>query len=854
MKSLLLLCFFTGIGVMQVWAGRINGTVTDDKGAPLPFASVFVKGTTRGTTSNNQGKFSLDLDPGKYTIVCQYVGYTRQEKEATVTGETITLLFKLSLQQTSMKEVVVKPGGEDPAYDIIRHAIRKRKEYLAPLDSFTCEAYIKTLIKTRKLPGKIFGQKLEDKDRKEMGVDSVGQGIIYLSESLTKIAYKKPDKIKLEVLSGRESGTGGFGFNFPTFINFYENNVNLFITQLNPRGFVSPIADGALNYYRYKYLGSFFEDGKEVNKIQVIPRRKYEPVFTGTINITDGDWRIHSLDLYVTKEYALEILDTLAIKQIQVPITPNIWRTKDQVVLFNFNKFGIDATGSFLNVYNKYDIVPSFHKKYFNNVIVKYDTAVNKKPKAYWDSVRPVQLAPEEFRDYKTKDSLFKSGNDSSRSRRTIDSLRRRQAKITIGSVLWTGFSRSNFNPTHPFSWTWQPLLQNVQYNTVEGLAVNVEATFNRSFPETKQRFSFTPHVRYGFSNTHLNAWGTLGFSKRSFEWGPDGGSSDRSYWSLSGGKRISQFNKENPISPLVNEIYTLAVRENYMKLYENYFGELNYTNRFDNGLRITGGVLYEDRIPVENSTDFSFWGDKNKAFTPNYPYEKLSAQFPKHQAFIAGFGIRFKPGQRYIEFPDNKIPLGSKYPLLSLSYQKGIEGIFGSDVNFDKWKFTVSDEVNFKLRGLLKYNFSIGGFINSNTVYIQDYQHFNGNQTFVASEYLNSFQIAPYYENSTTASFYAVGHLEHHFNGMITNKIPLFRKLKWNLVAGSNAFYVNSNNNYVEIFGGIENIFKLLRIDFVGSYLNGRNGQFGVRLGLGGLLGGMMSTTGNGNVSISLY
>src|SRR5262249_14821037 len=161
--------------------------------------------------------------------------------------------------------------------------------------------------------------------------------------------------------------------------------------------------------------------------------------------------------------------------------------------------------------------------------------------------------------------------------------------------------------------------------------------------------------------------------------------------------------NNENPISPLVNEIYTLLLRENYMKLYENYYGQLSYVNRFDNGLRIGASVLYEDRIPVENSTDFSFFGDKNKAFTPNYPYEKLSSQFLRHQAFIVGFNARFRPGQQYIESPNNKIPIGSKYPLLSLSYQKGIEGIAGSDVNFDKWKFTVSDDINFKLRGLLK-------------------------------------------------------------------------------------------------------------------------------------------------------
>ena len=183
------------------------------------------------------------------------------------------------------------------------------------------------------------GKKLEDQDRKNMGVDSVGKGIIYLSESLTKIAFKKPDKIKLEVLSGRESGPNGFGFNFPTFINFYDNNVNIFITQLNPRGFVSPIAEGALNYYRYKYLGSFFEDGKEINKIQVIPRRKYEPLFTGTINITDGDWRIHSLDLYlVTKNMHWRYWIRWPSNRSRFPLTPDIWRTKDQVVYFTFQQ------------------------------------------------------------------------------------------------------------------------------------------------------------------------------------------------------------------------------------------------------------------------------------------------------------------------------------------------------------------------------------------------------------------------------------------------------------------------------------------------------------------------------------
>jgi hypothetical protein len=844
MKHNLLLATFLVFLVFTGYAGRITGSVTDDKGNPLPYASVFVKGASNGTTANSQGKYFLDLEPGNYTMYCQYVGYTRAEKKVTITSGEVVVDFQLSLQQTTMKEVVVRAGGEDPAYEIIRNAIKKKKDYVAPLDSFTCEAYIKTLVKTRGLPKRVLGQKIGDDDRREMGVDSAGKGIIYLSESLTKIAYKKkPEKVKLEVLSGRESGSSGYGFNFPTFINFYNNNVTILASQLNPRGFVSPIADGALNYYKYKYLGSFFEDGKEINQVKVTPRRNYEPLFSGTINITEGDWRIHSLELTLTKQSQLELLDTLRIKQIHVSIGNDVWRTKDQTVYFTFNILGIDAVGNFLNVYNKYDVDPTFSKKYFNNVVMAYDTAVNRKSKRYWDSIRPVQLEAEEARNYKIKDSVFRYQRDSVWSKRTVDSFRKRQGHITIKKIFWDGFSRSNFNPRKPLSYTWQPVLKNLEYNTVEGVALNLEATFRKGLGRGKPQVTFTPHIRYGFSNTHLNAWATVGWSKRTFNWDPEGGTSARDNWSIAGGKRVTQFNKENPIRPLVNSIYTLLDKRNYMKIYENYFGEIIYNKRFDSDLRFTAGLLYEDRLPIENTTDYSIIKYEDKIFTPNYPFEKIPAQFTRHQAVVASVELQFQPGQRYIQYPRGKVAIGSKYPTFAVGYQKGIDNILGSDVDFDKWKFSVWDDLNLKLRGLMKYRFSIGGFINSKSVFIQDYQHFNGNQLVFASQYLNSFQLAPYYANSTTASFYATANLEHHFNGFLTNKIPLFKRLNWYLVGGTNAFFVNKNNNYVEAFAGIENILKLFRVDVVASYLNGTTGEVGVRVGFGGLLGGAIRT-----------
>lgn len=831
-----LLCYLVSGAV------TVSGRVTGNDAEPLSYASLQIKGSGKGTTSSSDGWYTLELAPGNYTLICQYVGYEKQEQKITVEGTSLTVNFRLNVLQTTMKEVIVKSGGEDPAYEIIRNAIKKRPVYEAPLDSFTCEAYIKTLMKMRSLPKRILGQKIDNKDKQEMGVDSMGKGIIYLSESLTKVAFARPDHGKLEVISGRESGSNGYGFNFPTFINFYDNNVNVLTSQFAPRGFVSPVADGALNFYRYKYLGSFWEDGKEITQIKVIPRRKYEPLFSGTINITEGEWRIHSLDLLLTKESQLQLLDTMRIQQLHAPLpgNSNIWRTKDQMAYFTFNILGIDAVGTMLNVYNQYNAHPGFPKNYFNRVVVSYDTAVNKHSRQYWDSVRPVQLEPEEIKDYKVKDSIYQRELDSAGTKNHRDSLRKRQGNITVIQVLKNGFSRSDFHPYHPVVFSWEGAIKGLQYNTAEGTALSLQASLNKRWRHTRRSVTFTPHLRYGFENRHLNPWASLNFTRYA---GNDGDSwqQEGNNWILSGGKRVSQFNNENPIRPLFNSLYTLLEHRNYMKTYENYFAEIRFSRKVWNDIQLQAGILYENRLPLENSTDYSFF-KKHRIFTPNYPVEQLTAQFPQHQAVVASIGLQYQPGQRYIQYPRRKVAIGSKYPTFLLTYTKGISGLLGSDVNYDKWRLSVRDDLNAKLLGVLKYRLAAGGFLNTKQAYIQDYQHFNGNQLLLAGTYLNSFQLAPYYANSTTASFYLQGHAEHHFNGMLTNKIPLLKKLNWHLVAGVNAFYVNSDNHYTEIFAGLENIFKVLRVDVVGGYLNGNSSTVGVRIGLGGLLGSSLS------------
>ncbi|MGC4104677.1 DUF5686 and carboxypeptidase regulatory-like domain-containing protein [Ferruginibacter sp.] len=850
MNKLLVLSFL--FISLQSAAQKISGTVFNDKGDLLPYASVTIKGTSAGASANNRAKFSFTVAPGTYIVTCQHIGYTRQEKKVVVNGQDEEITFILTEQKLEMKTVVVQSGGEDPAYAIIRQAIKKREYYNKQVNAFECDLYTKDIIKLRSLPKKIMGQKIPDADRNDMGLDSSGQGIIYLSESVARVHAKQPDKFKMEVLSSRVSGSGGFGFTFPTFISFYNNNVRVFTEKLNPRGFVSPIADGALNFYKYKFLGSFFEDGKEINTIRVTPKRNYEPLFSGVIYITEGDWRIHSCDLFLTKTSQLEIIDTLQITQIHVPVSNDVWRVKNQLLHFNFKQLGIDAVGNFVNVYSAYNINPSFGKKYFDNIIIKYDTAVNKKPKEYWDTIRPVPLEPEEKKDYQVKDSIYQVQKDSMLSKRSVDSLNKRQGKIKPLDIFWSGINRTHYTKTGSTSWGIESLIKNLEYNTVEGAVINTNFYYTKYLKKLKSNFSIRPHVRYGFSNTHLNAWADLSFGTR--DWSTDR-KIKRQSWTLSGGKRVSQFNKESTITPLNNSITTLFWGDNFMKIYENYFGSLGFNKRFESGLRFSVNALYEDRRPLENTSNFTVFKKDTINITPNYPVNKIiTQQFTPHQAFILSFDISIKPGQKYIQFPNNKVPVGSKYPTFSFNYTKGIENVFGSDVNFDKWKFTVNDTKNFKLAGEFRYKVGVGGFLNNKKVFIQDFQHFNGNRSGAASEYVNSFQLAPYYANSTNAGFYSIAHIEHHFNGLLTNKIPVFKKLNWNMVAGSNAFYVNRNNNYAEFFVGLENIFKLFRVDFVAAYQDGKRGVTGVRIGLGGLIGGTIKPINGGKaISVSL-
>ncbi len=107
-RLLLLALMLFGITSAAFSQGTIKGMVTDDQGAPLPGANVFIKGTTLGTISDMDGNYQLDNVPaGNNTLVVSFIGFNDFETNVgMLDGQTVTQNASLSEDVNQIEEVV----------------------------------------------------------------------------------------------------------------------------------------------------------------------------------------------------------------------------------------------------------------------------------------------------------------------------------------------------------------------------------------------------------------------------------------------------------------------------------------------------------------------------------------------------------------------------------------------------------------------------------------------------------------------------------------------------------------------------------------------------------------------------
>lgn len=833
----------------------LKGIIKTQKGEPLPFAAIVVKGTEISTISNEEGKYQLDLKPGYYEVIFQYLGFKTGLKSITIENRMETFDLTMEEQAYNLGEVRIGNKGEDPAYTIMRRAIAKSRYHFLQVESYTAKAYSKSSFVITDLPLEF----LYKKELKEIEKESnFKKGVPILNESVSEVTFRQPNSYKQRVIAARNSQDKNFANANQYFLtSFYQPEVVKAVSPLSPRAFT---------YYKFEYQGSFIENGVEINKIKVSPRSYGEGVFKGTIYITENLWSIYSLDLQtVNTGFNIEI------KQVYSPVQ-GVWMPTNQQFHIHGGIYGIKGKGDLVisQTFSKLNINPAFQaditvvdgkrdkeeakkvglsnreiksqkldevvsrqkefsaknlkklmKEYEKQDLKKkeekgedidlnftrndstvVDSLANVRSMAFWDSIRTVPLTVAEVKSYTRLDSLviMKQGTQEQRDSLKVsksDSLKMKNRGSGFFGDLLTGHT-FRLGKKSPWRLEYISPLYGLQVNTVEGWVLN-GGGFKLKYKKGAQKknldelqiagdgikkityrdqgaWTFSGLTRYSFAREKLFATGGIDYNWK------------RNMISFSGGKAVSQFNPENPMHPILNSLTTLFLERNFIKIYEKDFVRLDFrTDRENDHFELRANLEYANRRAMQNrdnTNPYRLIDWKKRAFTSNIPYNEefsdesgnTAFEMQPHQALVVGLSAYYKPWQKYRTQKGRTTYYDDDSPKISASYRKGIQGAFGSDVDYDFVQVGISHGFDTGVRSKLSYKIAAGAFLNDNAVQFPDFQHFAGNQFFFQyGDPVGTFRMLDYYRYSTSKRF-AEAHALAELRKFLLTQIAWFR------------------------------------------------------------------------------
>jgi hypothetical protein len=858
-RSPLLLFFFLQLSIFS-FASGIKGTVRADDGQPLAYATIFVKQTGTGTTTNESGHFELDLAAGTYTVAFQYLGYESVVRELTVIDDYLELDIILKTQITVLQNVTVRAGKEDPAYTIMRKAIAKATYHQNQLDSYSARVYIKGTGQLTDYPWLA---------KKALEKEGITKDRVYITESVSEIKYTRPGKWEEKVISihsdGKDNNTSPNRFIFGS---FYEPEI---------AGTVSPLSPKSFSYYRFEYLGTFKDRDYEISKIRVTPRSRGDNVVEGILNIVENEWSIHSMDVITTK---LGI--QFGIRSMYAPIEDKAWLPVSHQFKVDGKVFGFEFTGKYLSTLSNYSIqlnpelyvdpeemevvdekldkehareiqkqhsgetaelqkrlesgkeitrkeLKTLMKEYekqeqkqqkepdvISDVSFSIDSGAYKKDTAYWNTIRPVPLTTSEIRGYEKIDSLA----EVERKKEEGDTVKQSKHKgfqpwdIILGDSYKIS-KHSNFR-IHTVGGG---------FNTVEGFNLIYKLTYGTILQDTNRtRLNITPTLRYAFETQQLS--GHLMFTVRNKKF----------RLQLDGGRYISQYNRDEPIWPIVNTFTTLFLEKNLMKIYERDYVDVLFRRRFNPRYTFEGTASWMSRRELFNTTDYTWINNNNvEGYTPNRPVneELTDTGFGEHEAFLVSAAVIARPWLKYRIRDGHRQEIEESSPAFSLRYWQGIPEIAGSVIDYSQLELGVRHTFGVGVRGTIHYALQAGYFLNANSMYFMDYKHFLGNLTpFSTNDPVGSFRLLDYYLYSTADKYFSAN-VHYQFRKFLVTTIPMVRLtgIRENIFV--NYLATPTSQNFTELGYSIDGILRIFRLEAAAAFQNGKYQTMGFRIGI---------------------
>ncbi|MCI0472150.1 MAG: DUF5686 and carboxypeptidase regulatory-like domain-containing protein [Ignavibacteria bacterium] len=694
---------------------NITGKVIDARtNKPLMHASIKIAGTSSGTAADDGGNFILKVKPGSYDLITSYIGYFSDTSSFYITDSNSTR--NIFLSPTDIYTEIIEVAGEDPAYEIIRKAIRYKKEFRKNLNEYNYDAYSKFVIRSNINP--FAGEDVQK--------DSSGMSIFGILESETTGYFKKPDLEKLIVKSKRETANISRGFALPLIVNFYDEKIDLGENKIP-----SPLNDDAFDDYEYKLTGTTSLDSSLIYKIKVINTSSLKPQFLGTIYIMDSIFALVKVDLQTSAE-AVSGIDYLNFSQkfsrYSDKSSKNFWMPTDVEITANGSFAGLfKFKGDVFTIISDYRINEKTPAGIFNDVIIKVEKDA-KKDSAYWKKNQIIKNTEEESEAY------------SSIERNTEE---RRKGIRFSGVSLGIG------------KYFTADLLESYKFSSAAGHQIGAKINFNKDFG----RYTSDLYFGYGFDDAKTKYkfnFGTqmlndrslrLNFSAYDFLSSPF---MDRQWyhdWDNTGSALISK-----------KDIYTYYYSTGYsIDIFKKIIPQI--------GAGI--GFMQDKQNSAKVTTDYSFT-QKENAYTVIPPINNAFRR-------TLSLSLILDPNlYRAIDWGDGDISRFriTEYPVLSFKTENSWKDFLGS--TFDNRKYTVEirGENNFAARIKPKYMLGFRS-VNGNIPY-QDLGYFD---IYTDGKNDRVFAVMNYRDYYGDKLFYFL--FDNDFGKLFPSSIPVLKSIK---------------------------------------------------------------------------
>lgn len=787
---------------------KAGGLVQDSNGDAVPYATVYFKDSSKGTMTDEKGKFYIESNETYPILVVSFMGYKTVELNLEK-STNLGLQILLEYESEALDEVILisgkMPKKNNPAIDILRkiwanrreNGVRMFKQY--EYDKYEKIEFDLNSIDSALMNNRIFkGLEFIFESVDTLSITGNSYLPIFINEAYSKVYGDNRYKLEKEELEANKSSGLKNDQNLIAFVkdlyaeyDIYDNYIKLF-----EKSFTSPLSRTGIHVYNYALVDSAYRNNKWAYNIIYYPRRPNELTFRGDFWVNDTTWAIQEINMQASRSANINWIRDIYIEQKYEVLNDSVFLLKRDHFFSDFSLLEKeDATGLYgkrTTLYDNYLFDEEKTRSFYRKTEDPYKPEIHNRSDDYWNDVRMESLSKDEVGIYKMLDTLH-----------TIPKFNR---MYDLATTLTSGYYKRGVLD-------YGPIYSIFGFNEVEGLRTRIGA---RTYFDQNDQWRLEGFLAYGFRD-------------QKFKYGLSG------KWLLNRKNRLQVFGGHRTDIEQTGAQLTSTNDVLGRNLASSSLLSVGSNDRLTNIKLSTIGIEIE---PLKNlifrvTGSYRSLQSASDTFSLDYFDENgnITGHISQPEVEVS---IHYTPGKKVSGYGVERLSLNDgRYPTFIINYSHGFKGFLGGDFVYDKIQGLYHQPIN--IGGLGRFSSIIEAGTIFDPVPLGLLNPIPGNQSYFSI--YNTFTQLDYYE--FVSDTYTAWHLEHDFGGRIFSRIPIIKKFNLREVVGFRAVYgtlsdeniaMNASNIeyqapediYWEWSVGVGNIFKIFRLDFNfrGNYL----------------------------------